>query len=268
VRRPAGTRAGGESPLPDPQPWLEVWSEATDQARRRSAEVRLDISYGNRESERLDLYIPHHLPRRLPFAAFVMGLRWCEPLRAAAGFPARAVHQQGAALAVLGFDASPAAERATQVGQVRRGWAFLVENAAQFGLDPQRGHLLGHGCGACLAALAAFDAEAPPARSAVLLSGLYDPASLRRAAGAAAALPGAQPGPSPLDGIHRDGPRLVVAWGEHEPEALKRQSRDFAEACRARGLRVLHGELPGRTHFGTSLELADPHSQVLASLRE
>ncbi len=254
--------------VPDPSAWFHAWREGSERARQRTPELRTDVSYGGTECERLDLYLPNHRPRNLPFAVFVNGNTWPMAKRLDAGYPALAVHGNGAALVVVGYDRE--ADLETRARQVSRAWAFLVEQGAQFGLDPSRGHLLGHATGALIAALAAFDPHAPAwPRSAVLLSGLYDMQPLCGTAqgdalgvdaGNAARL-------SPLRGIPRGGPDLAVAWGDAELDALRRQSADFARAARGRGLRTRHGELPGRNHYDTSLELANRHSELLAALR-
>lgn len=255
----------------DPAPWYESWRDGSKQARRRrSIEARTEIAYGNRPSERFDLYRPDGNTRILPFVAFVHGVGWRRSIRADAGFPALALVRMGFAFVAIGFDDVPAVDLAGQADQVRRAWRFLIQNADNFGIDAARGHLLGHSSGAHLAALAAFDplASCAPA-SAVLLSGVYDLEPVRLGAGngdlgldreTSAKL-------SPARLIPTVGPSLVVAWGSREPDELRRQSRDFASACRARGLSVLQAELPGRNHFDTSLELATPHSPVLESLR-
>jgi len=255
--------------VPDTSIYLDAWREGTDLARRRTAEVRVDISYGNRESERFDLYLPGHRARELPFAAFVHGADWRQAMRAAAGFPAKAVHRQGAAFVAIGFDAVPDVDLPTQVDQVRRAWRYLVANAIHFGLDSSRGHLLGYGAGAHLAALAAFDPRGPPPASAVVLSGIYDlePVRLSPAYGYLGLDPETAAALSPIRCIPGAGPAVTVVWGEREPDEFRRQSQEFARACKRRGLRVIQGELPGRDHFDISLELANPHSEVFATLR-
>ena len=257
------------SRAPDTAIYLDAWREGTDLARRRTAEVRVDISYGNHESERFDLYLPVHRAKNLPFAAFVHCSEWRQVMRSAAGFPAKAIHRQGAAFVAIGFDAVPEVDLSAQVDQVRRAWRYLMANAGYFGLDASRGHLLGHGAGAHLAALAAFDPRGPPPASAVLLSGLYDlePVRLAAAYGYLGLDPETAALLSPIRCIPGAGPAVIVAWGEREPEEVRRQSEDFARACKARGLRVVQGELPGRNHFETSLELTNPHSEVFATLR-
>ena len=266
-----GAAGAGDGELfPEPSAWLEVWRKASEQARRRTPEVRMDMTYGKGPGERLDLYLPGHRPRKLPFAAFVPGVGWRGTARADSAFPARAIHHHGAALVVIGFDPLPAVDLARQVDQVGRAWRFLVNNADRLGLDAIRGHLMGHGSGAHLAALAAFDPQAPPAASAVLLSGVYDltPGRLSRLREQLGLDLEEALRFSPMRCLSHEGPAVVVTWGDAEPEELRRQSESFARACKARGLRVIQGALPGRGHFDLSLELANPHSPVLATLRD
>jgi len=254
--------------VPDPSPWFQAWREGSDRARWRTPELRADVSYGNSEHERVDLYLPNHHPRALPFAAFVHGNTWSQATRSDAGYPAPAVHGNGAVLVVVGYD--PAADLATRADQVSRAWAFLVTQGAQFGLDPARGHLLGHAGGALLAALAAFDPNAPaPPASAVLLSGVYALEPLRLSAYGERLGLDAQSAArlSPIHRISRNGPDLAVAWGDAELDAWRRQSSDFVRIARARGLRTRYAELPGRNHYDTSFELANRHSELLAALR-
>lgn len=254
--------------LLDPSPWFDAWRKGTERARRRTAEVRVDIAYGTGQSERLDLYLPSQRPRNLPFAVFVHG-GWRPEMRSDSGFPAQAVHHQGAAFVAIGFDTAPTVDLAGQVDQVRRAWRYLVENATRFGLDPARGHLLGHASGAHLAALTALDPWGPTPMSAVLLSGVYDLESATLSVrneylGLDSETTGRL---SPIRCIAGAGPEVLIAWGDREPDEFRRQSRDFACACKLRGLRVIQRELPGRSHFDTSLELANPHSPVFATLR-
>ncbi len=265
----SGAQRVREQPAPDADWWLDAWRRGTEQARRRTREVRLDISYGARESERFDLYLPTDRVGSLPFAAFVHGAGWRPVPRDAAGFAAKAVHRHGAAFIAIGFGTVPEVDLPAQAEQVRRAWRFLVDNAERFGLDPARGHLLGHGTGAHLAALAAFDAGSPAPASTILLSGIYDlePARLAARNRQLGVGPETAARLSPVRSIHRIGSRVVVAWGEHEPDESRRQAQRFARSCAASGLEVTQGELAGRGPLASSLELADPHSEVLAPLR-
>ena len=113
--------------VPHPSPWLDAWREGSKQARRRTAELRVNISYGNHESG-----LPIERPRNLPFAAFVHSNAWRRAVRADAGFPAKAFHRYGTAFVAIGFDSVPTVDLAGWVSQVCRAWHFLIENAAHF----------------------------------------------------------------------------------------------------------------------------------------
>ena len=266
------TRRGSHGPranAPDPSEWHDAWRRGTEQARRRTPEVRLDVAYGPREGERFDLYLPTHRAEGLPFAAFVHGIDWQAVPRGASGFPAKAAHRCGAAFVTIGFGESSAVDLPAQAERVCRAWRFLVENARHFGLDPRRGHLIGHGYGAQLAALAAFDSASAPPASTVLLSGVYDlePVRLAERNRQLGATPRAAAALSPIRNVRAIRSKVLVAWGEAEPDEARAQSRRFARACEVGGLDTLQRELPGRGELDSSLELTDPHSPVLATLR-
>jgi len=255
----------------DPAPWYETWRGGSEQARRRRGiEVRTEIAYGSGKSERFDLYQPEGNTRVLPFVAFAHSVAWRGSVSADAGFPALGLVRRGFAFLAIGFDGVPNVNIAGQAEQVRRAWRYVVDNAARLRIDPNRGHLMGHSSGAHLAALTAFDPNTPCSPvSTVLLSGIYDLEPVRLSdynqylgldRDAVAEL-------SPLRRIPKTGPSLAIAWGDHERDEYRRQSQDFAAACRSRGLAVRQHELPRCNHFDTSLELANPHSPLLKAMR-
>lgn len=257
--------------IADPAPWHESWRDGSEQARRRRGiEVRTEIAYGSRANERFDLYRPEGNTRVLPFAAFVHGGAWRRPMRADAGFPALSIVRLGFAFVAIGVDGAPEVDVAGQADQVRRAWRHLLENADRLAIDPARGHLLGHCSGAHLAALAAFDTDAPGQPvSTVLLSGIYDlePVRLCTASEVLGLDRETSDRLSPIRMVRPGGPSMVIAWGDRELDEFRRQSQDFAAACRSRGLSVLQQELHGYNHFDTSLELANAHSPLLKPLR-
>ena len=257
--------------VPDPSPWLQAWREGSRLARRRTPELRADIGYGRQQSERIDLYLPSDQPRNLPFAAFVPGGANAQAVRVDAGFPAKAIHRHGAAYVAIGYDADCGSDPGRQLDQIQRAWQFLIANASRLGLDPQRGHLLGHSRGAQLAALAAFDPALPsPPLSLVLLSGIYEmPSTLATTGSTDSDASGVSNRPlSPMQCIPNRGPHMVIAWGERELSEFRHQAENFAHACRNRGLVVEQFALPGRNHFDTSLELSRADSPVLTTLRK
>jgi arylformamidase len=65
----------------------------------------------------------------------------------------------------------------------------------------------------------------------------------------------------------RSPPLRLVVGGAELPE-LQRQSREFADAARARGLPVQLTTLPGHHHFSVLEELAKPDGALTRELRE
>jgi alpha-beta hydrolase superfamily lysophospholipase len=108
-----------------------------------------------------------------------------------------------------------------------------VREAGNLGIDGDELHVCGHSAGGHLAAMTAADPDAPPLRSVVPLSGLFDLQPI-------AHLPmgrilGLTDAPaiarlSPLNLEVRAGTRVGVAVGGAESAEFQRQSRELAEA--------------------------------------
>ena len=58
---------------------------------------------------------------------------------------------------------------------------------------------------------------------------------------------------------------LYVAVAEHDTDAFKRQSRDYAAACRAQGNPVTWHEAPQRNHFNIVLDWMDTQSDLFVN---
>ena len=98
----------------------------------------------------------------------------------------------------------------------------------------------------------------------VLLSGLYDLAPVQRC------IPNTWLNLSDADTLalspmHQLPPPQVplhVAVAEHDTDEFKRQSRDYAAACRAQGNTVTWFEAPKRNHFNIVLDWMDARSAL------
>ena len=136
----------------------------------------------------------------------------------------------------------------------------LRANAATLNLDPARITVSGSSAGAHLAALATLTlptAERPAAL--VLLSGIYD---LRPLVGTyindalrmdqAEAMENS-PALHDVTGF----PRTLIAWGEHETDEFKRQSRYFGHLLSQAETPLRMLEVAGRNHFDIVHDLTE-----------
>lgn len=279
---PSSSSTGGTEPwraLRDEEravaysPSSEVSSMADELRRAASASHRVreelppvEHSYGPGARHRLDLFHPGG-EHAVPVLVLVHGGYWQEESKENACAPAAQIVAAGAAFIALEYTLAPEASLAEIVEECRRGLAWILDHAAELGVDPARVHLAGSSAGAHLALMmllgsaAGTDAARAPIRSATLLSGIYD---LRPLVGtyvndplgldeteAWRLSPQALIGPSSTS--------LLVTWAQHDTREFARQGHEFATSWRAAGNRADEiADIPGRNHFDLPLDLADP----------
>ncbi len=190
---------------------------AGDNFYRHRAHVRCrqDLSYGDHEKQRLDLFLPLEAPGTA-LVAFVHGgawkirdrrfHRWMTGLYSNVG---AALARRGIAAAVLGYrqltdDVRPS------IDDLRRALDFLAEHAPGAGAPAGKLVLMGHSAGAHLAGWLALDPDRRgQAKGWIALAGFYDVARF------AAALPRL-----PRRHVHRlFGPDLAAASPERWVDA-------------------------------------------------
>jgi len=257
--------------VPDLAPYQAHWA-VTSEAVQGNYDCTLDIAYGPGEREKLDLFRP--VNPRGPVVVMIHGGAWRRLSKGRAAFSAPAVLDAGAGFVALGFDLIDKVPLAEMVRQVRAGVAWVFENAATYGLDPERIFVHGFSSGAHLAANVLSDGWRADAglpedlvKGAVLCSGPYDlePVILSArseylkldAAGAEAL--------TPIRHIPDRGPPIVVAWGDGELAEFRRQGAAFAEAWSDAGNAVETIELAGANHFDACLTFADSDGPLVAA---
>ena len=247
----------------------------TESERVRAAVAPRTHAYGPLACQRLDLF---SAGPGTPVHVFVHGGYWQELGKDDSSFPASGFLAAGISYLALDYGLAPEFTLDEIVEQVRTALAWAHANAGALGIDASRLVLSGSSAGAHLAAMAALTDWPRRGRPAdlvaglVLLSGIYDLDPLvdtyindavRMDHETAARN-------SPLLRLRAAPPRppipTVVAWGEHETGAFKRQSADFAEAWAAAGNPVTRLEAPGRNHFDIVHDLADPATPLGAEV--
>lgn len=211
---------------------LRKWRD--DGAAFRQGRAGLDLAYGPGRFETLDLYRPEGVARP-PVWVFVHGGYWQATDKAQHAQFAEGIARAGCAVAMPNYALAPEAPLEVIQTQIAASLRFLAGHADGLGLDAGQLHIAGHSAGAHLAARALCDPDAPPLRSALLLSGLYDLEPLgdipvgallglndRRRARALS--PIRQPRPAAA---------VALAYGELESAAFIDQSERMAEAWRA-----------------------------------
>lgn len=234
---------------------------------------RLDIAYGARERERLDLF-PAKRGDKSPAVIFFHGGYWQRFDKSVFSFVAQGLVRRGVSVLLPSYDLCPTVRLEWIVGQARQAVAWAWRHAPELRIDRRRLLVMGHSAGGHLTAmLAATDwpALAPDLPSdlvagAVPISGLFELEPLRHtsvnkglqldAASAAANSPRNHP---PLT----RAPQLVVC-GELEPAEFHRQSDDYATAFRTAERPMHRYTVPGRDHMNELDDLADERSELFA----
>jgi arylformamidase len=246
---------------------LEGW--ARDAAAYRAemtaaGRAELDLSFGNSERQKLDLFFPP-TESSGALALFIHGGWWQMMDRSAHSHMARGLNVRGVTVAVTSYDLTPQVPVATIVEQMRRACLFLSRRHGK------RLVVFGHSAGGHLAAAMAATgwsirgAPADLVAGGYAISGAFDLEPLlgtsmnrdwKLDAGEAKAL-------SPVHWTLPDGVIFDAVVGALESDEFKRQSRMLAEAWNAR-----YEEVPRANHFSVLDPLADPDSAMVARLRE
>jgi arylformamidase len=235
--------------------------------RRRIGEAER-LAYGPAEIERLDIYRSER--RAAPVLVFIHGGAWRSGRSRDFAAPAEMFLAAGAHYVVPDFDWVQDVGGSLMVlaDQVRRAVAWVYQNAANFGGDPDRLYVGGQSSGAHLAAVALttdwqrnFNLPAGIIKGGMCISGMYDLVPVRLSArsryvafddATVAAL-------SPIRHLDRLQAPLIVAYGTCETPEFQRQNREFAAAVEAAGkkVRLLVGE--HYNHFELPETLGNPY---------
>jgi arylformamidase len=240
---------------------------------RATLECRLDVPYGDGPDEKLDIF-----PAKRPGSPVLLNIHggyWKQFSKSDESLYAPMLVAAGAAYVASEYTLAPAATLDGIVRQCRAATAWIVRHAAEFGGDAARIHLLGRSAGGHLVAMmlatdrreeAGFDPSA--IAGATLISGLYDLEPIRLCfanewtrldTAAARRL-------SPAHHLPVTRCPLIVAWGGAETDEFRRQSQDYAAACRAAGLDCETIEIAGAQHSNSREELLDTDSVLTRAI--
>jgi len=226
------------------------------------------IAYGMAVIERLDIYRARH--DAAPVFVFIHGGAWHSGRSKDFAGPAEMFLAAGAHYVVPDFAWVQDVGGSLMVlaDQVRRAIAWVFQNIARFGGDPNRLYLGGQSSGGHLAAVALttdwrrdFALPADIIKGGVCISGMYDLTPVRLSARSryvafddttVAAL-------SPIRHLDRLRAPLVVVYGTRETPEFQRQNREFAAAVETAGKRVRLVVGEHYNHFELPETLGNPY---------
>jgi arylformamidase len=245
-------------------------AQASELARKRLGKP-VRAAYGAKEIESLDIFRAR--APNAPIIVFIHGGAWQSGTAAEHAYAAEAFVRAGAHFVVLDFDPvqDVGGSLFPMVDQVRRAVAWVYRNAASFGGDAGRIHVVGKSSGSHLGGCVAitdwnaeFGLPADTVKSYTLQSGMYDlrgPRLSKR--GAYVKFTDAMEQElSPQRHIERIVAPIVLLYGSHETPEFQRQSRDFAAALQAAGKPVELIYAEGCNHFEIAETLANPYGHA------
>ena len=240
--------------VPDTAAILESW-RVRSAAYRRLHPALVDQSWGSHPRQATDFFDCG--VAGAPTLLFVHGGYWHYPQHAREAFSALATGlvERGVHVALAGYRLAPEATLADIVGDIATGIAHLAGLRRTVGADPARLCVAGWSAGGHLAALVQ---RLPGVSACLAISGIFDLEPMRLCfVGDKLGL--SQDDVAQLSPIRRLPPpkaRLAMSVGGEELPELRRQSADYAAACRAAGIASRMLELAGHNHFTILDELA------------
>lgn len=242
---------------------IRRYTENSDRVRARLGEPDV-FAYGPSAAENFDLY---RCPKdNAPIHVFIHGGAWRLLGKRDSAFAAETFVRAGAHFIALDFALLPSVTLAEMVAQVRRGVAWIHQNAARFGGDPARLHISGHSSGGHLAGCVAvtdwqeFGLPHDVVKSAVLASGIYDllPVRLSARNDYVKLDASTEQALSPIRHLRHFTGKAYVACGALESDEFRRQSRALAAALDPRQCTAPLAEYAGLNHYEVADTLADP----------
>lgn len=255
---------------PEHQDYFDRWARES-LAVRKAYKCHTDLPFGETAGQKLDLFLPEPgvaggQGTGVPLLAFIHGGYWKSLDKGDFSYLAPAYLERGIAFALLNYDLAPAVDIGEIVSQVRRGLAWLVRQAGDYGLDRTGLYVVGHSAGGHLAAMAmnpAWTADYGLPGSIIKggcsVSGVYDLAAV------AASLqqeelqiaPEVVEAQSPLRTLPQEAAQLICAVGAEETCEFIRQQAEYVAAWQEKGLSCQTLDLPGDNHFSVADRLAE-----------
>jgi arylformamidase len=240
---------------------------ANSKAARARLGEPLRLAYGPTPIEGIDVY--RSKTANAPVAIFVHGGAWLHGNAAEHACLAEPFVDAGAHFAVLDFTnvTEGGGSLFPMVEQVRRAVGYLYRNAASFGGDSKRLHLISHSSGSHLAGCVVtsdWSKDGLPLdilKGAALSSGMYDlkPVRLSKRSKYVKFTDAMEDELSAMRHLDRLHTPLILTHGTYETPEFQRQTRDFAAAVKAAGkpVELIAGE--GYNHFEMLETLNNPY---------
>jgi acetyl esterase/lipase len=246
-------------------------AEAKTMAVRKELRHELDVPYGKDPKQRMDLYFPTAKASNAPVLLFLHGGGFREGDRKQYGYVGEPFAKHGIITVVASYRLTPGFKHPAQPDDAKAIVAWIHENIARHGGDPNAIYISGHSAGAILTAdvgvdLAWLDALKVPrsaVRGIVPISGSYDLRGSKRLE--YLPTPEAEEKASALLHVNAPAPVAIVAYGSLE-ERLKEPSAALVKALTAKGIEAKTLNLEGKDHATAVWELSEETSTLTQAI--
>ncbi|XP_027922243.1 probable isoprenylcysteine alpha-carbonyl methylesterase ICMEL2 [Vigna unguiculata] len=117
-----------------------------------SSQIRRSIVYGEKPRNRLDLYLPKNSNGPKPVVAFITGGAWIIGYKAWGTLLGQQLSERDIIVACIDYRNFPQGTISDMIADSSQGIAFVCNNIAEYGGDPNRIYLMGQSAGAHIAA--------------------------------------------------------------------------------------------------------------------
>lgn len=132
--------------------YVQRWNEQSLHFRNEAI-GHLDLSYGEHEREKLDIFIPKKLSPLARVVVFFHGGYWQAMDKSAFSFIAKPFTEQGFITVLPNYPLAPNVSMHELIESCRKSIAWLFHNIEQYGGNPRRLHISGHSAGGHITAM-------------------------------------------------------------------------------------------------------------------
>ncbi len=258
--------------VPDLGHWIE-WYSQESAVTRRKLDCTLNVRFGPTLDETVDIFPAKE--QGAPVLVFIHGGYWVVCSSKDYSYVANGLVDRGINVVVTNYSLCPKVSIPEITRQSRAAIAWLYREAPNYDMDPSRIFVAGHSAGGHQVGMLLatdwhdeYDLPDDVIKGGMTISGIFDLHPLKYSY--------LQPRimlthevilhQSPYLNIPSSGPPILVSFGEEETAEFQRQSTDYLQAWRAKGLQ---GELlvhKGKHHFSAIEGFKDPDSALCESI--
>ena len=261
--------------VPNMQDFIDDYASLSEVARD-TLDCKIGLRFGPGEKETLDLF-PVSGSKDTPLFIFIHGGYWRMLSKNESSFMAPNLVGHGVAVAAINYTLAPPADIAQIVAECRRAIQWLYQNAASYGIDPDRIYVGGSSAGGHLTGMMVaggwqeeYGLSGDIIKGGLPMSGLFDLEPIVKCFVNEWMHMSMADGMrnSPAQNLPAKGCPLIVAVGADETDEFRRQSKDFSELWTSQGWPSDYLECKGIHHFNAPLELCNPSSLLTQKLVE